>query len=80
MNKKRMQRIGAELRKHRKMQDKTLQNVADAVGLKENTISAYEKGKIQIPIDNLDAICTYLGLDFIDLLYKIRSEFEQETK
>ena len=75
-----MQRIGAELRKHRKMQDKTLQNVADAVGLKENTISAYEKGKIQIPIDNLDAICTYLGLDFIDLLYKIRSEFEQETK
>ena len=80
MNKKRMQRIGVELRKRRKMQDKTLQNVADAVGLKENTISAYEKGKIQIPIDNLDAICTYLGLDFIDLLYTIRSEFEQEAK
>lgn len=64
MNKERMELIGRELRRQRRMQDRTLQDVANAVGLKENTISAHEKGKIQIPIDNLDDICSYLGIDY----------------
>ena len=68
MNKERMELIGRELRRQRRMQDRTLQDVANAVGLKENTISAYEKGKIQIPIDNLDDICSYLGVDSLFLL------------
>lgn len=73
MNSRRMEYLGAVLRRERRLQDKTLQQVADAVGLKENTISAYEKGKIQIPIDNLDAICKFLGTDYIDLLIKVQN-------
>ena len=72
MNSERMELIGRELRRQRRMQDRTLQDVANAVGLKENTISAYEKGKIQIPIDNLDDICSYLGIDYIALLSQVR--------
>lgn len=72
MKSKRMEYLGAVLRRERRMQDKTLQQVAEAVGLKENTISAYEKGKIQIPIDNLDAICRFLNTDYIDLLIKVQ--------
>ena len=70
--KKRRLLIGEELRRARRIQDKTLKQVADAVGLKENTISAYEKGKVQIPLDNLDAICSYLNMDFLDLLKDVQ--------
>ena len=66
--------IGEELRRERRIQDKTLKQVADAVGLKENTISAYEKGKVQIPLDNLDAICTYLNIDYLELLREVQQK------
>lgn len=80
MKSKRMEYLGAVLRRERRLQDKTLQQVAEAVGLKENTISAYEKGKIQIPIDNLDAICKYLNTNYIDLLIKVQKQLDQDTK
>lgn len=69
--------IGKELRRQRRMQDRTLQDVASAIGMKENTISAYEKGKIQIPIDSLEAVCSYLGINFIDLLYDVQRQIEE---
>lgn len=78
MKSKRMEYIGAVLRRERRLQDKTLQQVAEAVGLKENTISAYEKGKIQIPIDNLDAICKYLNTDYIELLTKVQKQMDMD--
>lgn len=78
MKSKRMVYIGAVLRRERRLQDKTLQQVAEAVGLKENTISAYEKGKIQIPIDNLDAICKYLNTDYISLLQKVQMQLDSD--
>lgn len=74
----RMRMLGRLLRYERRIRDKTLLQVADAVGLKENTISAYEKGKVQIPIDNLDAICTFLGIDYIDLLKEVEKELRKE--
>ena len=74
----RMRMLGRALRYERRIKDKTLKQVADAVGLKENTISAYEKGKVQIPIDNLDAICNYLGIDYLDLLIKVENERRKE--
>lgn len=80
MKSKRMEYLGAVLRRERRLQDKTLQQVAEAVGLKENTISAYEKGKIQIPIDNLDAICKYLNTNYIDLLIKVQKQLDQDTQ
>lgn len=80
MKSKRMEYLGAVLRRERRLQDKTLQQVAEAVGLKENTISAYEKGKIQIPIDNLDAICKYLNTNYIDLLIKVQKQMDQDTQ
>lgn len=80
MKSKRMEYLGAVLRRERRLQDKTLQQVAEAVGLKENTISAYEKGKIQIPIDNLDAICKCLNTNYIDLLIKVQKQLDQDTQ
>ena len=80
MKSKRMEYLGAVLRRERRLQDKTLQQVAEAVGLKENTISAYEKGKIQIPIDNLDAICKYLNTNYIDLLIKVQKQLDQDIQ
>lgn len=79
MNTRRMQCIGEHLRRERRIRDKTLEQVADAVGLKKNTISAYEKGKISIPIDNLDAVCQYLGIDYLDLLIEVQKELRGEN-
>lgn len=78
MSSKRMQYIGESLHLERRIRNKTLEQVADAVGLKKNTISAYEKGKIQIPIDNLDAICQYLGLDYLELLTDVQKKLREE--
>ncbi len=80
MKSKRMEYLGAVLRRERRLQDKTLQQVAEAVGLKENTISAYEKGKIQIPIDNLEAICNYLNTNYIDLLIKVQAQMDMAPR
>lgn len=79
MNKKRMKYIGQEIRRERRSQDKTLSQVALAGGLAENTISAYEKGKIQIPIDNLDNICNYLNIYYIDLLTRVQERLNEDA-
>jgi len=77
-NTKRKQCIGTELRKLRRSRDKTLEQVANAVGLKKTTIGAYEKGRISIPIDNLDDICTFLGVDYIDFLKQVQNKLNEE--
>lgn len=78
LNEKRRRYIGMVIHQERRLQDKTLEQVADAVGLKKNTISYYEKGKISIPLDNLDAICQFLGLDFLDVLSGVQKKIQQE--
>lgn len=79
MKTSRMKYIGVLLRSERRMKDKTLAQVAEEVGLKENTISAYEKGKIQIPIDNLEAYCHFLGIDYINLLQRAEELMSKEN-
>lgn len=74
MNTKRRKLIGEALRKERRAQEKTLLQVAEAIGLAENTISAYEKGKIAIPLDNIDAYCRFLGLDYLEFLKQIQDK------
>lgn len=78
MNKRRMQYIGMRLRKERRLRNKTLEQVADAVGLKKNTISAYEKGKIAISLDNLDDICTYFNMNYLDLLSDVQKQLQED--
>lgn len=63
--------IGEQLRIERLIRRRTLQNVADALGLTKNTISYYEKGKTPITIDRLIEYCEYLGIDYIELLKKV---------
>lgn len=72
----RMRLIGLELRRLRRSEEKTLQDVAEHVGLKKNTISAYEKGKIEIPISNLSNICNYLDIDYITLLDVVENKLK----
>lgn len=72
----RMKMLGRALRYERRIKDLTQKQVADAVGLKENTISAYERGVVQIPIDNLVSICAFIGTDYIKVLYTVESQMK----
>ena len=76
MTSQRMKLLGRALRDERRVKDLTLKQVAEAVGLKENTISAYERGMVQIPIDNLVNICAFIGTDYIELLYSVESQMK----
>ena len=56
--------IGQRIRDCRKHRNKTLQDVADAIGVQNSTISRYEKGqirKIKLPV--IEAIASYLGVN-----------------
>jgi transcriptional regulator with XRE-family HTH domain len=55
--------IGIELRKARKALGATQRDVADAVGLKQHSISNIEAGKQRISLDQLYDICRFLNLD-----------------
>lgn len=48
------------------IEHKSLEDVANATGVKYNTLYRYLNGTRQIPIDLFGKICHYLNLDFID--------------
>ena len=65
------EKLGYELRTVRLTNRKTLQNVADHMGLAVNTIAYYEKGKIPMTVEALKKYCEYLGVNWIEILEKI---------
>lgn len=60
--------VGIELRKARKAFGATQREVADAVGLPQNSISNIENGKQTVSLSQLYAICAYFNLDPREIL------------
>jgi transcriptional regulator with XRE-family HTH domain len=60
--------VGVELRKARKVFGATQREVADAVGLPQNSISNIENGKQSVTLSQLYAICAYLNSDPHEIL------------
>ena len=56
--------IGEELRKVREERKKSLEEVANAVGLTKKTIQRYETADSRISIDVLKNLCNYYNLDY----------------
>jgi transcriptional regulator with XRE-family HTH domain len=54
--------IGFELERHRRAAKKTLQDVADALGVSTSTISRLENGKRQPSVEEVASILTVLGI------------------
>ena len=60
--------IGAQLRQTRTAANAKLKATADAVGLSSSRLTAYELGEKSIPLPELEALATQLGLRLDDLL------------
>lgn len=56
--------LGERLRMARLKQKRSLQDVADRVGVSKNTVLNWENGKHKIDLVNLSKICRYLEVDF----------------
>lgn len=74
---KRAKALGERMRRERRMRDKTLEQVAEYMGLGNTTISAYEKGKINITVENLAKYCEFLGVDYIELLHAVQEDLDK---
>lgn len=69
--------IGFEMRSQRLLKRKSLQEVADHLGLSKNTVSYYELGKIPVTIDTLNEYCNYLGTDYLTLLQTVQNNMKR---
>lgn len=71
-------RIGRKLQKLRESKNLSLNDVGLKVGKARNTIHAYEKGKISISVNVLEAVCNALNYSYIDLLDEIVQDMKRE--
>lgn len=60
--------IGPALRRERQAQKRTLKDVADAARVSITHLSEVERGRKEVSSEVLEAICTGLGLNIVDLL------------
>lgn len=54
--------LASQVRKHRKAQNKTQEDMANATGLSSNYLSALENGRENISVDNVDKIAQALSV------------------
>jgi len=60
--------IGAKIREYRKKNRLTQNALAELIGVKDNTISAYERGVVDIPHSKLIAVASALKVKYTELL------------
>lgn len=60
--------IGRQMRTFRKAKRWTQKDLSNRIGIKDNTISAYERGAIEIPRSRLLEIATALDVKYVDFL------------
>lgn len=70
--------IGEKIKKIRKEKKMTLEQLGYKIGLKKSTVSVYEKGGINIPIDNLRKIADALDVN-INYFLNNDKQFEDEN-
>ncbi len=66
-----LERIGAKLKKYRK--GKTQSDVSKEIGISDNDISQYERGKKDISILTLNKFCKYYKITMSNLIYNIQT-------
>lgn len=60
--------IGSKIKEVRESKRYSVIEMANLVNVSRQAYYHYEDGKISIPIDRCKFICTYLGIDYIDLM------------
>ncbi len=69
------EQIGFEMRSQRLLKRMTLAQMADRLGLSSrNTVSTWERGKVQISVTDLKRYCDVLDINYIDILKKASGE------
>lgn len=59
--------LGAAIKSERKRQNLSQNDIAEAAGVTQGTFSAYEDGRVEIPITSLDKIAGRMGMAIADL-------------
>lgn len=80
MKTRRKEILGDLLRRERVIRRLSQEQLADVAGLGKTAISAYELGKVSPPIETLDIICTYMNVDYIDLLREAQTIYREEQE
>lgn len=80
MKTRRKEIIGELLRRERVIRRISQQTLADCCGLGKTAISAYELGKVSPSIENLDKICAYMGINYLDLLTEAQRIYTAEKE
>jgi DNA-binding XRE family transcriptional regulator len=60
--------VGWRLRVRRKALRRTQREIADRVGITQASLSNYERGKREMTISTMVALCAVLGIEVADLL------------
>lgn len=60
--------VGSKIRKYRKAKKITQEELAEKIGIKNNTISAYERGVIEVPHSKLLEVAKVLEIKYTHLL------------
>lgn len=72
--------LGSHLRGEREKRNKSLEEVANAIGLTKKTIQRYETGESRITVNNLKSICRYLDLDYEQFSKIVNREVDSNKK
>lgn len=78
MKTRRKEILGELIRRERVIRRISQQTLADCCGLGKTAISAYELGKTSPPIETLDVICAYMGINYLDLLAEAQRIYNAE--
>ena len=78
MKKKKKKILGELLRRERIIRRVNQETLGSVVGLGKTAISAYERGVASPDIEKLDMMCTFLGVDYIDLLREAQRIYNGE--
>lgn len=76
---KKMEKIGQEIKKHRKKAGMTQKELASKIGKTESTIRKYEKAQIEIPINVIDSIASVLKMTPFELIGVAYFDMEVEN-
>ena len=78
MKTRRKEILGELLRRERVIRRISQETLGNVVGIGKTTVSAYELGKASPDIEKLDAMCAFLGIDYIDLLREAQRIYNGE--
>lgn len=79
MKTRRKEILGDLLRRERVVRRISQETLGNVVGLGKTAISAYELGKASPDIEKLDLMCSYMGIDYIDLLREAQEIYRRST-